>query len=76
MPVHKDISAATPETRRRKLATVTELAEYLDVPVQTVYAWNTKGTGPRAIKVGRYVRYRQEDIERWLASGGHKGTSG
>jgi excisionase family DNA binding protein len=45
-----------------------ELATMLDVPEQTVYGWNSKGTGPRFAKVGRHVRYRRSDVEAWLDS--------
>ena len=49
-----------------KLLTVDGLAEFCGVPVKTIYQWNSRGTGPRAIKVGKYVRYRVTDVERWL----------
>jgi len=42
------------------------LAEYLDVPLRTVYAWQSKGGGPRFHKVGRHVRYRLSDVDAWL----------
>jgi excisionase family DNA binding protein len=42
------------------------LAEYVDVPLGTVYQWNYRGTGPRFIKVGRHVRYRKVDVDAWL----------
>ena len=45
-----------------------ELAEYLAVPVRTIYAWRTTGSGPRGIRVGRHVRYRRSEVERWLTS--------
>jgi excisionase family DNA binding protein len=51
---------------KRPILTVIELAEMLSVPVSTVYRWNYAGTGPRAIKVGKYVRYRRVDVETWL----------
>lgn len=76
MPVRKDRLTTTPDTGRRKLATVSEVAEYLDVPVQTIYAWNSRGIGPRAIKVGRHLRYRWAEVDRWLDAGGHKGNTG
>jgi len=44
----------------------TTLAEYLDVPLPTIYQWRYQGKGPTAIKVGRHVRYRRQDVERWL----------
>lgn len=42
------------------------LAEYLDVPVRSVYGWRTTGTGPRGAKVGKHVRYRRSEVDRWL----------
>lgn len=48
------------------IRTPAELAEQVFVPVATVYQWNSKGTGPRYIRVGRHVRYRQSDIDDWL----------
>lgn len=42
------------------------LAEYLGVPLSTVYQMNSKGTGPRRMRVGRHVRYRQRDVDAWL----------
>jgi predicted DNA-binding transcriptional regulator AlpA len=51
---------------RRPLGTIDEVADYLQKPVATLYAWRTKGIGPKASKVGRTLRYRWEDVERWL----------
>lgn len=45
-----------------------QLAEYLGVPLATVYRWRTRGGGPRGVKVGRHVRYRDRDVEAWLES--------
>ncbi|MEU8676797.1 helix-turn-helix domain-containing protein [Streptomyces sp. NPDC048560] len=42
------------------------LAEYLGVPLKTVYRWNHTGTGPKPCPVGRHVRYRPTDVEAWL----------
>jgi excisionase family DNA binding protein len=42
------------------------LAEWLHVPVATVYAWRSKGEGPRGHRVGKHVRYRLRDVEAWL----------
>lgn len=41
-----------------KLATAEQVSEYLGVPVTTLHAWRYRGTGPRASKVGRWLRYR------------------
>jgi predicted DNA-binding transcriptional regulator AlpA len=45
--------------------TVNELAAWFKVPVQTVYSWNSKGTGPKPLKFGRHVRYRRSEALRW-----------
>ncbi|MGH9045340.1 MAG: helix-turn-helix transcriptional regulator [Acidimicrobiales bacterium] len=42
------------------------LAEYLGVPVATIYQWNYRRSGPRALRVGRHLRFRPEDIQSWL----------
>lgn len=43
-----------------------EVAHYLGVPIRTLYAWRHTGRGPRGFKVGRHVRYRRADVDRWL----------
>jgi predicted DNA-binding transcriptional regulator AlpA len=48
------------------LWSVEDVAAYLRVPVQTAYSWRAKGTGPRARKVGKYLRYRPEDVIAWF----------
>ncbi|TDT95340.1 AlpA family transcriptional regulator [Streptomyces sp. 846.5] len=54
--------------QRRKLATAQEVADYCGVPLATVYAWSSRGSGPTFIKVGRHLRARWADVERWLDS--------
>jgi excisionase family DNA binding protein len=51
---------------RQPLVSVKELAELLQVSVKTIYDWRYRGLGPKAIRVGRYVRYEPDEIERWL----------
>lgn len=50
----------------RRLATPQELADYVGVPLSTVYQWSHRGGGPKFIKVGRHLRARWDDIEKWL----------
>lgn len=57
--------SATDQTVDKLLGPI-ELAEWLDVPVQTIYQWNHRGVGPIALKVGRHLRYRRADVEAWL----------
>ena len=49
-----------------QLLSPAEVAAYLGVPIKSVYAWRSAGTGPRGIRVGRHVRFRPADVEAWL----------
>lgn len=49
-----------------KLGTAPEVADFLGVPVKTLYTWRITSTGPRASKVGKHLRYRWADVESWL----------
>jgi excisionase family DNA binding protein len=53
-------------TAMDKLWTPQELADFLGVPLQTVYQWRSKRRGPRGIRVGRHIRYRPATVTRWL----------
>lgn len=44
-----------------------ELADYLGVPVQTIYTWRTKSYGPPGRRMGKHLRYRPADVEQWVA---------
>lgn len=43
-----------------------DVAAYCGVPVKTVYEWRSHGYGPIGKKVGKYVRYKPDDVERWF----------
>ncbi len=42
-----------------------DLADRLGVSIATVYAWNSRGGGPRFMKFGKHVRYKIADVEAW-----------
>lgn len=46
--------------------TTGQVADYLSVPVSTLYQWRHRGIGPRAARVGRHLRYRLSDVDRWV----------
>ncbi|MBA3289528.1 MAG: helix-turn-helix domain-containing protein [Acidimicrobiia bacterium] len=48
------------------LRTPAELAEQLGVPIATLSQWRWRSVGPAFVKIGRHVRYRDEEIEAWL----------
>ena len=39
----------------------------LGIPIRTIYSWRTRGRGPRALKIGRHLRFRRDDVDAWLA---------
>jgi len=45
---------------------VAELADYLGVPIATVYRWRYQRQGPLGYRIGRHVRFRSSDVQRWL----------
>lgn len=55
-----------PRARPPDLFSPADLADYLGVPLATVYRWRSQRDGPTGIRVGRHVRYRSVDVEQWL----------
>ncbi|MGW5054729.1 helix-turn-helix transcriptional regulator [Actinokineospora sp. NPDC004072] len=45
-----------------------ELAEFLGVPLQTIYQWRSKRYGPPGRRIGKYVKFRPEDVYAWVDS--------
>ncbi|MFF9217535.1 helix-turn-helix transcriptional regulator [Streptomyces viridosporus] len=48
--------------------TPVDLAGLLGVPVETIYQWRRKQTGPRGFRVGRHLRFDPEDVRVWVES--------
>jgi excisionase family DNA binding protein len=51
-----------------ELLTVAELAAELRVPKTTIYKWRANRSGPRATRVGKYLRFARADVDEWLVS--------
>jgi len=47
-------------------STPTDLSNYLQIPIDTLYGWRYKGFGPPAARIGKHLRYHQPDVLRWL----------
>ena len=53
---------------------VDEIAEYLGVSKDTVYTWvSTKGMP--GFKVGRFWKFKRDDVDGWVRAGGAASTS-
>ncbi len=46
--------------------TTKQVAAYLKMSVTQINAFRAYGTGPVYMKIGKLVRYRREDVEKWL----------
>lgn len=50
----------------KSFLTTDEAAEYVGLQKSTLEAWRCRGGGPRFVKMGRAVRYRQADLDAWI----------
>lgn len=53
-------------TEADRLLTRREAAEHLRLSIKTLEAWALKGRGPRFVRMGTRVAYRQSDLNRWI----------
>jgi excisionase family DNA binding protein len=49
-----------------EIMTAPEVAEYLRVPLKSLYTWRYTHDGPPSARVGKYLRYRRTDVDAWL----------
>lgn len=65
----KQITDGIPVILKTNLLDTPAAAAHLDVTARTLEVWRcTKRHGIPYIKVGRLVKYRQADLDAWLAS--------
>jgi predicted DNA-binding transcriptional regulator AlpA len=50
-------------------------AKLLSLSVRTLERHRVAGTGPRFARLGRLIRYRQNDLEEWIDSNLRNSTS-
>ena len=55
------------DSRLAGLLSAQELADYLEIPLATLYTWRYRNEGPRGFRVWRHLRYRQ-NVEAWINS--------
>jgi excisionase family DNA binding protein len=60
-------NSAEPPRHTDRLLSVKELADYLEVPVKTIYAWRHRNSGPKGFRVGKHLRFRWYDVQTWVA---------
>lgn len=52
----------------KPLLDIEDIATWTKRSVASLYQLRHRGKGPRAIKVGRVLRFRRSDVEAWLTS--------
>jgi predicted DNA-binding transcriptional regulator AlpA len=45
-----------------------DIAYLFGVPLETVYGWRKKHTGPPGFRVGRYIRYDPAQVRAWATA--------
>ncbi len=44
---------------------IEQVAEYLDITVNTVYAWRSRNYGPLGRRCGKHLRYDPDEVKEW-----------
>jgi excisionase family DNA binding protein len=61
------VGASGPPALPPRYLTPEEIAALFGVPLETVYQWRRKHTGPPAFRVGRHLRYDPAVVAEWVA---------
>ena len=70
VPAEKEDHPIVDRQTSEILLTEKETARFLHVTPHALQKWRSDGKGPRYIKTGRkFLRYRQSDLEQFLANG-------
>lgn len=61
------------KTKQERLVTsplldIKQAADYVGLKVRTLYNMKQTGRGPKCIKMGRLVKYRIVDLDKWIDS--------
>ena len=65
-PAHMQSMTLPINPAQPKLLTIQDLADLLSIPVLTIYQWRSKHTGPRAMRIGRHLRWDAREVTAWL----------
>ncbi|MFF5360817.1 helix-turn-helix transcriptional regulator [Streptomyces scabiei] len=70
-PVQTDPRATLRSGLPDRYLTPDDIAEMFEVPVETVYQWRKKRTGPPGFRIGKYVRYDPADVRAYVTDRKH-----
>ncbi|THA81405.1 helix-turn-helix domain-containing protein [Streptomyces sp. A0592] len=66
MPAQSDPRATLRGGLPDRYLTPDDIAELLAVPLETVYQWRKKRTGPPGFRVGKHLRYDPTAVHGWI----------
>jgi hypothetical protein len=70
----EDVAMTRTVERLDQLWTTEQVAERYHLTEKTLRNWRSLGVGPRSIKAGRKVLYREVDLARWEDGRGRRGS--
>ncbi len=71
----RDPSPAGQQHEVETLLTTQQAAWLLRISHKTLQRMRVEGRGPKFVKIGRCVRYRQADLLTWISDNTHQSTS-
>lgn len=64
-----------PERRAPEYLNTKQLAQRLGLHFHTLEKWRVEGKGPPFIRIGRTIKYRWWEVEKWMNERQFKNTS-
>lgn len=65
-PIETDPRASLRGGLPDRYLTPDDIAEMFEVPLETVYQWRKKRTGPLGFRVGKHLRYDPADVRAYV----------
>ncbi|MFF9812577.1 helix-turn-helix transcriptional regulator [Streptomyces sp. NPDC014006] len=65
-PIDPDARATLRSGLPDRYLTPDDIAEMFEVPLETVYQWRKKRTGPRGFRIGKHLRYDPADVRAYV----------
>ncbi|MFJ9104820.1 helix-turn-helix transcriptional regulator [Streptomyces sp. NPDC102405] len=66
-PIDPDARATLRGGLPDRYLTPDDIAEMFEVPLETVYQWRKKRTGPPGFRIGKHLRYDPADVRAYVA---------
>lgn len=58
-----------------RLMTISDVAEMVNIPVNTLRYWRQRGRGPTGARIEGRLLYREQDVMAWVNNAFERGTA-